>query len=61
MDTPNQIIGKLSEEDQGLLNSVLAIEKKRLHIQTIKTNSREEKEIVKEIVGAIDGAVTDVD
>lgn len=59
MDTPNQIIQKLSKEDQKLLNKILAVEKKSLHIQKINSNSRDEKEIVKEIVNAIDGVITD--
>ena len=59
MNTPNQIIQKLSKEDQTLLNKILAIEKKSLHIQKINANSRDEKEIVKEIVDAINGVLTD--
>jgi len=59
VDTPNQIIQKLSKEDQKLLNKILAVEKKSLHIQKINSNSRDEKEIVKEIVNAIDGVITD--
>ena len=59
MNTPNQIIQKLSKEDQKLLNKILAIEKKSLHIQKINANSRDEKEIVKEIVDAINGVLTD--
>ena len=59
MDTPNQIIQTLSKEDQKLLNKILAVEKKSLHIQKINSNSRDEKEIVKEIVNAIDGVITD--
>ena len=58
---PNEIIGALSEEDQKLLNSILKIEKSRLHIEKIKPNSRIEKEIVKEIVGTIDKVVFDAD
>jgi hypothetical protein len=59
VDTPNQIIQKLSKEDQKLLNKILAVEKKSLHVQKINANSRDEKEIVKEIVNAIDGVLTD--
>lgn len=58
---PNDIIGALSDEDQKLLNSILIIEKRRLHIENIKSNSRDEKEIVKEIVDAIDKAVGNAD
>lgn len=56
---PNQIIGGLDGEDQGLLKGILSIEKKRLHIQKIKINSRDEKEIVKEIIKIIDEVVID--
>lgn len=54
---PNDIIGSLSKDDQKLLNSILSIEKKRLHIREIKSNTRNEKEIVAEIVATIDKAV----
>lgn len=54
---PNDIIGSLSKDDQKLLNSILSIEKKRLHIREIKSNTRNEKEIVSEIVAAVDKAV----
>lgn len=56
---PNEIIGSLLEEDQKLLNGILSIEKRRLHIREIKNNTRNEKEIVSEIVAAIDKAVED--
>ena len=56
---PNEIIKSLSPEDQALLNSILSIEKNRLHIHEIKINSRHEKEIVSEIVSVIDKAVKD--
>ena len=54
---PNQIIGSLSKEDQQLINNVLAIEKRRLHIREIKKNTRNEKEIVSEIIDVINRAV----
>ena len=54
---PNDIIGSLSKDDQKLLNSILSIEKKRLHIREIKSNTRNEKEIVSEIIAAVDKAV----
>ena len=54
---PNDIIGSLSKDDQKLLNSILSIEKRRLHIREIKSNTRNEKEIVSEIVAAVDKAV----
>ena len=56
---PNEIINSLSEEDQHLLNEVLGVEKRHLHIQEIKKNSRSEKEIVLEIVKIIDKAISD--
>lgn len=56
---PNEIINSLSPEDQGLLNSILSIEKSRLHIHEVKKNSRTEKEIVSEIVSVIDKVVKD--
>ena len=56
---PGEIIGSLSKEDQELLNDVLSVEKRRLHITEIKANSRDEKEIVSEIVKIIDKAISD--
>lgn len=56
---PNEIIGALSIDDQKLLNDILGVEKRRLHILDIKRNSRNEKEIVSEVVAIIDKAVSD--
>ena len=59
MIKPGDIIKSLSPEDQQLLNKILGTEKKHLHIEEIKTNSRVEKDIVLEITKFIDEAVTD--
>lgn len=59
MKTPSQIINKLDKRDQDLLNSILSVEKSKMHVQNIKTNSRDEKDLVKAIVKIIDEAVTD--
>jgi len=56
---PGDIVNSLSKEDQSLLNKVLDVEKRYLHIQEIKKNSRNEKEIVSEIVAVIDKVVGD--
>ena len=56
---PNEVIELLTGDDKKLLNEVLAIEKKRLHIREIKNNTRNEKEIVSEIVSLINKAVGD--
>lgn len=58
---PSEIISSLSDEDQKILNAILKIEKRRLHIDKIKSNSRDEKEIVKEIVEMVDKVVCDAD
>lgn len=57
---PSEIIASLSKEDQELLNAILKIEKSRLHIEKIKPGTRDEREIVKEIVDIIDKAVSNV-
>lgn len=54
---PNQIIDSLDKKDQALLNEILTIEKRKLHILQIKSNSKDEKNIVSDIVRAIDKAV----
>jgi len=56
---PGEIIKALAKEDQQLLNKVLGAEKKHLHIEEIKNNSRVEKDIVAEITKFIDEAVRD--
>ena len=61
MEPPNQIIGSLDKRDQDLLNGILAVEKKRLHILKIKPNSRDEKEIVSDLIRIIDEAIKDAD
>jgi hypothetical protein len=58
MDTPADIIRKLDKNDQELVNKILGVEKKKMHIQ--KLNSRDEKEIVASIVKLIDGVVVNV-
>lgn len=55
---PSDIISSLTRDDQKLLNDVLSVEKRRLHIPEIKSNSRDEKEIVSEIKVLIDKAVS---
>jgi len=58
---PDEVLKKLSTEDQKLLNDILGVEKRYLHIQDIKSNSREEKEVVNELVKIINKAVPDED
>jgi len=59
MKNPTEIISELVAQDQSLLNKVLNIEKRRLHIQKIKNNSREERELVDEIVQIINQEIHD--
>lgn len=61
MDTPNQIIKKLDQKDRKILNSILSVEKKKMHIQNIKKNSSDEKSLVTAIVKIVDEAITNVD
>ena len=56
---PGDIVKSLSKDDEALLGEVLRVEKRNLHIQEIKKNSRNEKEIVAEIVAIINKAVGD--
>lgn len=56
---PNEIIGSLTKNDQKLLNDVLGVEKRRLHIQEIKRNTRIEKEIVSDIISIVNKAISD--
>ena len=48
---PKEIIDALSKEDQGLVNNILMLEKRKLHHSEINPNSKEEKEIITEIIG----------
>ncbi len=57
---PKEIIDALSKEDQGLVNNILMLEKRKLHHSEINPNSKEEKEIITEIIGFINRAVKDV-
>lgn len=59
MKNPTEIIRGLVAHDQSLLNKILGTEKRRLHIQKIKNNSREEREIVDEIVKIINKEIND--
>ena len=61
MDTPDQVIKKLGKKDLDLLNSILKVEKDKMHIQNIKTNSKDEKVLVTAIVKIVDEAITNVD
>ena len=56
---PGDIVSKLTKNDQKLLNDILGVEKRRLHIQEIKNNSKTEKEILTEITAIIDRACSD--
>ncbi len=56
---PSEIISSLADDDRKLLNGILGIEKRRLHIQEIKANQRNEKEIVSEIIAVINEVVND--
>lgn len=56
---PKEIFGSLSKDNQKLLNDVLGVEKRRLHILEIKQNTKNEKEIISEILAIIDRTVTD--
>jgi len=58
---PNDIIQSLSKSEQRVLNAVLEIEKRNLHIDEIKRNSRTEKEIISNIINVINKAVDDAD
>ena len=61
MESPDQIMKKLDEGDRGILNKILIVERGKMHVQNIKANSRDEKEIVKDIVKIIDEAVKNAD
>lgn len=56
-NNPSEILKSLSSIDQKIINDILSIERSRLHIDEIRKGSREEKEIVSEIVSIIDKAV----
>jgi len=56
---PNEIIEKLSKEDQLLLSRILQVEKNRLHIRDLKPSSRNEKEIIEAIINEVDQVVKD--
>ena len=58
---PNEVLNELSKEDRNLLSDILGVEKRYLHIQEIKNNSREEKEVVSELEKIINKAVPNAD
>ncbi len=57
---PGDIVRTLELKDQELLNNILNVEKRMLHYSEIKSNSREERETVNEIVSLIDKVIEDV-
>ncbi|TRX56691.1 hypothetical protein [Thalassomonas sp. M1454] len=53
--TPKQIISEsLNVSEQRILNAVLSIEKRKLHVKEIKANSRDEREILDSIMKIVD-------
>lgn len=58
---PDEVLKELSPLDQKLLNDILGVEKRYLHIQEIKNNSREEKEVVSDLEKIINKALPNED
>ena len=57
--TQNEIIGALTPQEKKILESVLTIEKSKLNIVDMKSNSSAEKAIVTAIYDAIKRTVKD--
>ena len=57
---PGDIVRSLDSKDQKLLSDILSVEKRMLHYSEIKTNSREEKEVIEGIISLINKVVEDV-
>ena len=58
---PNDIIQSLSEKERRILNAVLEVERRNLHIDKIRRNSSTEKEIISNIMSVINKATDDAD